>query len=73
VAKKNRSKNMSLHEMVTVVCGFCGNKFPESEGIRGCGRCGVPGRCHMVRCPLCFYENPLEPNVVKKLKKLMKK
>ncbi len=54
-------------------CGYCGYEFPEEEGIRGCGRCGMPGRCHMVRCPRCFYENPLEPVVVKKLKKLMKK
>jgi predicted amidophosphoribosyltransferase len=56
-----------------MICGFCGNEFPEEEGIRGCGKCGMPGRCHMVRCPRCFYENPLEPAVVKKLKKLMKK
>jgi len=56
-----------------VKCGYCGYEFPEEDGIRGCGKCGMPGRCHMVRCPRCFYENPLEPAVVKKLKKLMKK
>lgn len=56
-----------------VKCGYCGYEFPEEEGIRGCGKCGMPGRCHMVRCPRCFYENPLEPALVKKLKKLMEK
>jgi predicted amidophosphoribosyltransferase len=54
-------------------CGFCGYEFPEEEGIKGCGRCGMPGRCHMVRCPRCFYENPPELKIMNKLKKMMKK
>jgi hypothetical protein len=56
-----------------MICGYCGYEFPEEEGIRGCGKCGMPGRCHMVRCPRCFYENPLEPAVVRKLKRILKK
>jgi len=53
-------------------CGYCGYEFPEEEGIRGCGRCGKPARCHMVRCPRCYYENPQEVKVLKKIKKLLK-
>jgi rubredoxin len=52
-------------------CGFCGYEFIEEEGIKGCGRGGKP--CRAVRCPRCFYENPPELPVVKKLKKLIKK
>jgi predicted amidophosphoribosyltransferase len=59
--------------MTAMICGYCGYEFPEEEGVRGCGKCGMPGRCHMVRCPRCFYENPLEPAVVKKLKMILKK
>ncbi|MBT0663290.1 hypothetical protein KI809_03160 [Geobacter pelophilus] len=53
-------------------CGYCGHEFGESEGIRGCGQCGKPGGCHMVRCPRCFYENPEEPGILKKLKGMIK-
>ena len=52
-------------------CGYCGYEFPEEDGIKGCGKCGMPGRCHMVRCPRCYYENPPELKVFKKIKKLM--
>jgi predicted amidophosphoribosyltransferase len=48
-------------------CGYCGYEFPEEEGIRGCGKCGKPGRCSMVRCPRCFYENPPELKMIKKI------
>jgi len=51
-------------------CGYCGHEFPEEEGIRSCGRCGKPGGCRMVRCPRCLYENPPEPQVIKKIKKV---
>jgi len=54
-------------------CGYCGHEFPEEEGIRGCGKCGKPGRCSMVRCPKCFYENPPELKMVKRLKSFLKK
>lgn len=52
-------------------CGFCGFEFPEEEGIRGCGKCGMPGGCRMVRCPRCNYENPPESKALKKLKKFL--
>lgn len=54
-------------------CGYCGYEFAEEEGIRGCGKCGKPGGCRMVRCPRCFYENLPEPGAVKTMKKLLKK
>jgi predicted amidophosphoribosyltransferase len=56
-----------------MICGFCGHEFAEHDGIRGCGACGLPGKCHMVRCPKCNYENPLEPAIVKKLKNIINK
>ncbi|GFE59401.1 hypothetical protein [Geobacter sp. AOG1] len=49
-------------------CGFCGHEYTEEEGIKGCGKCGKP--CRSIRCPKCFYENPVEPAMVKKLKKV---
>ena len=49
-------------------CGFCGHEYTEEEGIKGCGKCGKP--CRSIRCPKCLYENPVEPAVVKKLKKV---
>ncbi len=52
-------------------CGYCGYEFAEEEGIRGCGSCGTPSRCRMVRCPRCFYENPPELKVLKKVKGLL--
>jgi predicted amidophosphoribosyltransferase len=53
-------------------CGYCGHEFLDSEGIRGCGKCGKPGGCSMVRCPRCFYENPEEPEIFKKIKGIIK-
>jgi predicted amidophosphoribosyltransferase len=57
---------------VIMKCGYCGFEFPEEEGIKGCGKCGKPGRCHNVRCPRCFYENPPELKILNSLKKLIK-
>jgi len=54
-------------------CGFCGHEFREEEGIRGCGQCGMPGGCKMVRCPSCNYENPPETAIVKKIRKVFGK
>ena len=54
-----------------VRCGFCGHEFGEEEGIRGCGKCGKPRACHMIRCPRCFYENPPESKLATKLKKII--
>jgi hypothetical protein len=51
-------------------CGYCGHLFAEEEGVRGCGGCGSPAACSMVRCPRCNYENPLEPALLKRLRKL---
>lgn len=50
-------------------CGFCAHEFDETEGIRGCGQCGT-GSCHQVRCPRCGYHNPLEPPLIKHVKRL---
>jgi rubredoxin len=52
-------------------CGYCGLEFDESEGTKGCGSC--PGGCHSVHCPRCNYKNPLEPAILKKLKKIFHK
>ena len=50
-------------------CGFCGYEFDESEGGKGCGGCH--GGCHGVHCPRCHYKNPLEPGLIKSLKKML--
>ncbi|SNB44758.1 hypothetical protein [Geobacter sp. DSM 9736] len=54
-------------------CGLCGHEYAEADGITGCGKCGKPGACRMVRCPRCFYENAPEPKLVKKVRKLFRK
>ena len=52
-------------------CGFCGHEFDEGEGKMGCGGC--PGGCHSIHCPRCNYKNPLEPGLIKSIKKLLVK
>jgi rubredoxin len=52
-------------------CGFCGHEFDESEGKKGCGGC--PGGCHSLHCPRCNYKNPLEPALLKSIRKLFNK
>jgi predicted amidophosphoribosyltransferase len=52
-------------------CGYCCHEFAEEAGIHGCGRCGRATACRNVRCPRCLYENPPEPVLLKKLKKLL--
>jgi len=54
-----------------MICGFCGCEFEESAGKKGCGGCH--GGCHSIHCPRCNYKNPLEPGVVRKLKKIFGK
>lgn len=53
-------------------CGFCGHEFSEEEGIQACGKCGIGG-CKKIHCPKCNYGNPLEPQIVKRIKKLFDK
>lgn len=50
-------------------CGFCGHEFREEEGIRGCANCPVSCGRNMIKCPRCNYENPPEPEILKKLLK----
>lgn len=54
-----------------MICGFCGHEFEEDEGKKGCGSC--PGGCHNIHCPRCNYSNPLEPGLIKSIKKLFVK
>lgn len=54
-------------------CGFCGFKFPEEEGKAGCKACPLSSGCRMIKCPRCNYENPPEPEVVKKIKRMFGK
>jgi rubredoxin len=49
-------------------CGFCGHEYEENEGKKGCGVCS--GGCHSVHCPRCNYKNPLEPDLIKYIKKI---
>lgn len=52
-------------------CGFCGFEFNEGEGKQGCNNCPMGSACRMIKCPRCNYEIPLEPALVKKLKKIL--
>jgi len=56
---------------MTMICGFCGYEFDESQAKGGCGSC--PGGCHSVHCPRCNYKNPVEPVFVGRLKTLLKR
>jgi rubredoxin len=54
-------------------CGFCGFEFAENEGNTGCRNCPMVSGCKMVKCPRCNYENPPEPAVIKKIKKIFRR
>ncbi|MFC1913493.1 hypothetical protein ACFLX7_04830 [Chloroflexota bacterium] len=49
-------------------CPLCGNEFREEEGQATCQGCPLSGACHMVRCPNCGYDMPLEPKLAKVFK-----
>ncbi len=49
-------------------CGFCGYEFDESDGKQGCGGCS--GGCRSIHCPRCNYKNPLEPELIKKIRRI---
>jgi hypothetical protein len=42
-------------------CGFCGRTFMPDEGQPTCASCPLSGRCSLLRCPHCGYENAIEP------------
>lgn len=54
-------------------CGFCGFEFDEGEANAGCKSCPMSAGCRMVKCPRCNYENPPEPSLVRKIRKIIKK
>jgi rubredoxin len=54
-------------------CGFCGHEFDEEEVNPGCKNCPLASGCKMIKCPRCNYENPPEPAVVKKIKKILRR
>ncbi len=51
-------------------CGFCGHEFDERQVKAGCASCPMSSGCRMIKCPRCNYENPPEPRLVRKLKKI---
>jgi len=54
-------------------CGFCGYEFREEDANQGCGSCPMTSACNKIKCPRCNYENPPEPSLVRKIRKLFKK
>lgn len=55
-------------------CALCGFEYDEEEGIKACSGCPISrGKCKFQRCPKCGYEVPLEPKLIKFLKKLGRK
>ena len=49
-------------------CSLCGYQFDEESSEAACKGCPLAGACHMVRCPNCGYEMPVEPKLVKAFK-----
>ncbi|MFQ6122213.1 MAG: hypothetical protein ACE5LA_04045 [Dehalococcoidales bacterium] len=49
-------------------CPLCGYQFQEENGEAACKGCPLAGACHMVRCPNCGYDMPVEPQSVKTFK-----
>ncbi len=49
-------------------CSLCGYQFREDEGRATCSGCPLNKPCHMVKCPNCGYDIPLEPRITKALK-----
>lgn len=49
-------------------CSLCGYQFQEEDGKATCKGCLLTGACHMVRCPNCGYDMPVEPKIVKAFK-----
>ena len=49
-------------------CPRCGYQFQEEEGKAACKGCLLSGACHMVRCPRCSYDMPIEPRLIKAIK-----
>jgi rubredoxin len=49
-------------------CPLCGYQFQEESGKVACKGCPLAGSCHMVRCPNCGYDTPVEPKLVKAFK-----
>ncbi len=55
-------------------CALCGFEYNEEEAIKACAGCPMSrGKCKFQRCPNCGYETPLEPKLIKFLKKLGRK
>ncbi len=51
-------------------CGFCGCEFDPAVAPVACEACPVARGCHLIRCPRCGYEMPLESKLVGWLKRL---
>lgn len=49
-------------------CPLCGYQFREEDSKAACKECPLAGACHLVRCPTCGYDMPLEPRLIKSLK-----
>lgn len=49
-------------------CSLCGYQFREKEGATACHGCPLAGTCHMIKCPNCGYEIPMEPKLIKTIK-----
>ncbi len=49
-------------------CPLCGYQFHEDEGEAACKGCLLAGACHMVKCPNCGYDVPVEPGLIKAFK-----
>ena len=54
-------------------CPLCGCQFQEEDAKVACKGCLLTGDCHMVKCPNCGYDVPIEPKLIKALRAWRKK
>lgn len=55
-------------------CALCGFEYNKDDAIKACSGCPISrGKCKFYKCPNCGYETPIEPKLVKFMKKLGRK
>jgi hypothetical protein len=54
-------------------CTVCGWEFDEKAAEHACRGCPVARNCHLVRCPNCGLETPVEPKWAERLRSFLKR
>ena len=52
-------------------CALCGFEYDENNVVKACSGCPMSrGKCKLQKCPNCGYETPVEPKLIKFIKRL---